>query len=395
MKKLILTLTVLLSFTGLSAQDRAAMDSLQNIIDRAGEALVKKNYPTAACLYNEAITFANEHPDEAITPWRKKNTSAHCQYNLACIYSLTGKKQAALNAFKQALDAGYSNYKWALEDKDLKNIQGESYFKELIRPLAEKYDYAAILKKGGKYSKSAKDAELPAFTYLEVNDPRLVHLRETLNLDSIAGHGDEISRIKNLCLWVHNTVRHDGSSANPEQKNALALIRICKEQNRGVNCRMLATILNECYLAMGFKSRFVTCLPKSEDDPDCHVVNVVWSRTLDKWIMADPSFYAFFTDKKGNLLGIAEARQMILDGKTVKTNPEINWNGQPRGEAEHIDYMTKNFYWFSCPARSTVDTESVDNRQNEDYLILAAGDFKPWQNDYITRDADVFWARPE
>ena len=270
MKKLILTLTVLLSFTGLSAQDRAAMDSLQNIIDRAGEALVKKNYPTAACLYNEAITFANEHPDEAITPWRKKNTSAHCQYNLACIYSLTGKKQAALNAFKQALDAGYSNYKWALEDKDLKNIQGESYFKELIRPLAEKYDYAAILKKGGKYSKSAKDAELPAFTYLEVNDPRLVHLRETLNLDSIAGHGDEISRIKNLCLWVHNTVRHDGSSDNPEQKNALALIRICKEQNRGVNCRMLATILNECYLAMGFKSRFVTCLPKSEDDPDCH-----------------------------------------------------------------------------------------------------------------------------
>ena len=52
--------------------------------------------------------------------------------------------------------------------------------------------------------------------------------------------------------WVHNAVRHDGSSRNPTSRNAIDLIEVCRKENRGINCRMMAQVLNECYLAMGF-----------------------------------------------------------------------------------------------------------------------------------------------
>lgn len=393
MKHVILTLLAVLCCAGLSAQNKEVSDSLQTILNEAGKALTEKNYRKADCLYREAMDYAHTQSDKDVPKWMKQNIDANSYYNIACIYSLMDKKEPALNAFKNAIDAGYSGYSWAMKDSDLNNIRKESYFKELMRQLQANYDYPEILKKSGKYQGDAADANLPRFTYLDPDDPRLVTLRKTLNLDSIAGNGDEISKIKNLCLWVHNTVRHDGGSNNPTEKNALALIKVCKEENRGVNCRMLSTILNECYLAMGFKSRFMTCLPKSDKDTDCHVVNIVWSSQLNKWIMADPSFYAFFLDSKGNLLGLEEARQMIIAGKAVKVNPEANWNGQKRSEAQHLDYMAKNLYWFSCPVASTYDTETEG--AEDGYAMLAPGDFKPWQNNYLSRDPGYFWTRPE
>lgn len=59
----------------------------------------------------------------------------------------------------------------------------------------------------------------------------------------------------------------------------------------------MAQMLNECYLAMGFKSRFITCMPKVMIN-DCHVINAVYSNTLDKWLWMDPTFNAYVTDEK-------------------------------------------------------------------------------------------------
>lgn len=59
----------------------------------------------------------------------------------------------------------------------------------------------------------------------------------------------------------------------------------------------MAQMLNECYLAMGFKSRFITCMPKVMIN-DCHVINAVYSNTLNKWLWMDPTFNAYVTDEK-------------------------------------------------------------------------------------------------
>jgi hypothetical protein len=85
---------------------------------------------------------------------------------------------------------------------------------------------------------------IPKFTYQSPNDSNLVGIRRDFKLDSIAGQGNEVSRILNLMHWVHTVVQHDGNSYNPEPRNTENLLKVCREENRGVNCRMMATILN-------------------------------------------------------------------------------------------------------------------------------------------------------
>ena len=131
------------------------------------------------------------------------------------------------------------------------------------------------------------------FEYQSAENPNLKKIRQDLKLDSIAGKGSELSQIFNLLHWVHNLVKHDGSSNNPTLKNAIELINVCKVENRGVNCRMLATILNECYLSLGIKSRYITCMPKETNFDDCHVINMVYSNELKKWIWIDPTFDSY------------------------------------------------------------------------------------------------------
>lgn len=53
-------------------------------------------------------------------------------YNLSCSYSLLSRPREALQALKKAIDLGYSDLYHLLTDKDLKNIQNESGFLELV-----------------------------------------------------------------------------------------------------------------------------------------------------------------------------------------------------------------------------------------------------------------------
>lgn len=173
-----------------------------------------------------------------------------------------------------------------------------------------------IYKTGATYNYS-DTRSVPKFTYQSMDDPNLIRIRKDLHLDSIAGSGNELSQIFNLMHWVHNLIKHDGNSNNPTLKNAIDLIKVCKAENRGVNCRMLATVLNECYLSMGIKSRYITCMPRETEFDDCHVINTVYSNDLNKWIWIDPTFEAYVMDDEGNLLGIHEVRERLIHGQPL------------------------------------------------------------------------------
>jgi hypothetical protein len=65
-----------------------------------------------------------------------------------------------------------------------------------------------------------------------------------------------------------------------------------KLKTQGIGYRILATVLNDVYLAMGFKSRHITCMSADSDDEDCHVVNIVYSNMLNKWLYVDATWEA-------------------------------------------------------------------------------------------------------
>lgn len=224
--------------------------------------------------------------------------------------------------------------------------------------------YIDVLRKGEKYN-SKDNRTIPGFTYQSKNDSNLIKLRQSFHLDSVAGQGNEVSQMINLMRWVHDIVRHDGGSSNPKLKNAIDLINICHSENRGVNCRMMATILNECYLAMGFPSRFVTCMPRETNFDDCHVINMVYSRDLKKWIWMDPTFEAYVMDEKGNLLGIEEVREKLIKGEMLILNPDANWNRKSsQTKADYLDsYMAKNLYRIQCMSHSYYNAETSTPNQ--------------------------------
>jgi len=245
------------------------------------------------------------------------------------------------------------------------------------------------------------------FTYSAPDDSDLIKLREEYKLDSVAGDGGEIERITNLLHWASNIVRHEDRMLENVPRNALDLIASCVKENRGVNCRMKATILNEAYLAMGFKSRHVTCMPADTADRDCHVINMVYSDSLGKWLNMDPSFDACFMDSARNILSIAEIRQMMINGDSLILNDELNYNGGSRSVLRHKSYIAKNLFRFSCPLESEFGYETLENElQIQIYLNPLGYDEKyvgktyQYGNEnnklikYFTDNSEYFWAAP-
>jgi hypothetical protein len=267
-----------------------------------------------------------------------------------------------------------------------------------------------ILKKAEAYDRS-DNRFIPAFSYQSKDNPNLVMIRKELKLDSVAGTGSELSQIFNLMHWVHNLIKHDGSSNSPYLRNAVDMIKICKAEKRGLNCRMMAIILNECYLSLGIKSRYITCMPRETEFDDCHVINMVYSKDLNKWIWIDPTFDAYVMDDKGNMLGLQEVRERLIKGQPLVLNADANWNNtnlQTKGNYLEF-YMAKNLYRLETTQVSEYNIETYKKGKEITYIQLLPLDGiqqTPQKKEeinqitgvkfiyYKTNNPDLFWAKP-
>jgi hypothetical protein len=282
----------------------------------------------------------------------------------------------------------------------------------IVAKLKETNDYLWILKRAETYNPN-DTREIPKFTYMDSSDIHLKALRKGFHLDSIAGTGNEVSKILNLLHWMHNIVPHDGSGGNPEVKNAMAMINTCKKDNRGLNCRGMAMALTECYLAMGIKARYIVCLPKDSlgIDQDCHVINIVYSKAHKKWLWIDPTFDAYVMNENGDLLSIEEVRDRVINEKPLILNPDANWNHKSSQTVGYYlrTYMAKNMYRFECALDNQYDRETSVPGKRTSYVNLYPVEYFKQEKQkteegkeskvtfisYPTNDPKKFWAAPE
>jgi hypothetical protein len=273
--------------------------------------------------------------------------------------------------------------------------------------------YLEILKGAKKYNLN-DSRKIPKFSYQSKENENLKNLNKKYNLDSIAGQGNEVSQIINLLHWVHYLIPHDGNSENPQIKNAMSLINECKILKRGLNCRGLATVLNESYLSLGFKSRIITCIPKDslKIDNDVHVINMVFAKSLKKWLWIDPTNNAYVMDEKAELLSIEEVREKLINDKPLFINPDANWNRKESTNKEWYlyNYMAKNLYMLECPVESEFDLETNIKDKEIKYIRLIPLDYfeqLPDSSEYLDKNLNVkfikyktnhpalFWKNPE
>lgn len=254
-----------------------------------------------------------------------------------------------------------------------------------------------ILKESPKYQPDT--IAKPLFVYAQPSDSLLTLSRDRFNLDSIAGNGDDISRIKNLLYWVHNNITHDGSNGlAPGPRNLRNTFESSKRDSCGYNCRALAISLTEALLAEGIAARYITCESKNWDtDGDCHVICVAWSESLRKWIWVDPTFAAYITDENGLLLHPGEVRYRLQNDLPLYLNEDANWNNRSKQTKERYlgDYMAKNLYIMSANTLNQAEPEGETwHPVGTTAAIVPVG--SNYTDAYvITTDDDWFWQAPD
>ncbi|MEA4916337.1 TPR end-of-group domain-containing protein [Proteiniphilum sp.] len=411
MKKIFILFVIIIggSFTTFGQTGSPIFDNfiskLDSIQKQYSQYYDKGEYKKTEASLREMLKLTDnlELPAEDMTKYKISLASikANTYYNLACTYSLLNKKKEAVNAFEKAIEASYSEYRHAKADADLDNIRKEKKFIALLNQIKQ-FDKLFILQNSNKYQKENTDS-LPQFTYQSTDNRNLKEVRTFFNLDSVAGNGDEVSKIINILNFAHNTIKHNGNNFALCEFDAIDIYNYNKSTGKGVNCRHLAIALNEMYLSMGFSSRYVTCMPKNPDDPDCHVINTVYSTQLQKWVWVDPTFNAYVKDENGNLLSIAEVRECLIANKPLVLNEDANWNNISKQTKEYYldNYMAKNLYWIQCIDYSRFNPESRYRKNENKYIALLPVGFEFDLPDgiitpkYVTHDPDYFWQAPQ
>jgi len=398
MKRLIYILLIVVCScsTTISAQTEISItefgEKFEILFKKIFEDYEKKDYLAGEKLTNEVISLYNLLSKENQENY--KEIQANMYYQLACLFSLQYKKDEAIDTLKKAIELGWKNYSHTNNDSDLDNIRNDQEFKTLLQDLREISDYHYILMGSEGYQK-ADTTGLPHFTYEDVSSSNLKSLRKFFNLDSIAGEGDEISQILNLLKWVHDNIRHNGNNFTFCEFDAIDLYNYCKTTGEGVNCRLLAISLNEVYLSMGFKSRYITGMPKKLGN--AHVINCVYSTTLKKWLWMDPTMNAYWRDENGNFLSIEEVRERYIEGLPLILNDDANWNNERKETKEsYLDnWMSEYLYWFSCPINSRFNPESPYRNDDQLYINLCPLGYErsilPNVKSIATNDAAYFW----
>lgn len=275
-------------------------------------------------------------------------------------------------------------------------------------------EWSRLLRESATFSaQRPADAVDVSFQYAPATDPDLTRLRQTYQLDSIAGRGSEIERIINLTRWTFRLTGHANNPEIPKELNAFHLIHLARDEHMQINCYMKTIILNEVFLAMGFASRQTHLLPHSREEEASHFVTSVYSRSLGKWIFMDPDMGAYVTNDKGDILGVSEVRDRLVRGQrlVVRGFDDGGLLGLGGAWQELMNFKRGVSYpWFltdfvfkiQCPQVSMFDQRSRPNRSYfqlipDGYrpeLLRAPDTTKSGNTIYFVNDEGLFWQKP-
>ncbi len=176
--------------------------------------------------------------------------------------------------------------------------------------------------------------------------------RAGLDLDVIENSTETTwEKAVQLAAFVSKNIPHDNQKKWINRRNAITLWRYSRRIPTGFNCRWHAILLSELLLTIGIKNCFVTCLPKDNEDGDCHVVNLVWLPETGNWAMVDSDMTEYVVDENERPLSLKEMREFVCTNREfyIRALPgfENAWIVSDEGKEYMKCYWAKNLYWFA------------------------------------------------
>ena len=291
---------------------------------------------------------------------------------------------AVLAAFAKLVLSGYE-----LQVSGIKNQVIEIRFD---RTNKIRYDeMVKLLREAGRYKADTADVEINYVPDIK----RAEEIRDYFCLDTLYDASASTWE-KTLAIgkFVATNIPHDNQKEYPEYVNAIGLWEYTKTVAPAFNCRLHSILTYELLTAAGIKARYITCLPYDRNDNDCHVVNEVWLPETGKWVMIDTDMKRYVTDRKGNLLSLAEIREHFINDKKL-----VVYHGfdNPSSKISYYHaYMAKNTYWFCCWGDLGFYQEDYrtfpESKLRSRYYALVPEGFETFSGREITtHDPDQFW----
>lgn len=192
----------------------------------------------------------------------------------------------------------------------------------------------------------------------EFDCPEFKELETKYNLVKIAGIGSDFVRAKKLLHYLAPRLTHSSWYDNHIECNALRLLEYSLDNpEQGINCLNKSKILVECCMALGIYARRVSIMPFSPYDFDNHVVAEIYDRTLEKWIMLDPTTDGYFIDETKTPLSLLEIRSKFANAEFVTyVSSTSSLKNVEKLRAKYTDvnmYICKNLFYFKIEKHST------------------------------------------
>jgi hypothetical protein len=274
------------------------------------------------------------------------------------------------------------------------------------------HEWANLLNEHQTFSANPPgDSTIVRFYYADSSDENLKLLRDTYDLDSVAGSGSEIDRIINLTKWVYELTGHANNPEFPKEVNAFTLIHMATVEDQTINCYMKTVILNEVFLSMGFYSRQIHLLPHSHEKDESHFVTSVYSRTLGKWLWMDPDFGIYLVDEEGNILGYTEIRRRLISGDPLiehDLQTDQSWLSKVWDlficwieAADYQWYLSKNIFKVRCQQISIFNQRSKPDKVYFELIpdgyreeLLNTSEMTERGKIIYINDEQLFWQTP-
>lgn len=210
--------------------------------------------------------------------------------------------------------------------------------------------YSGILFNYRNFDGKTADDVIYDFSCLEYEE-----LREKYELVKIAGTGSDFQKAKRLLHYFAPKLTHSSWYDNHIECNALKLLEYSfGNPKQGINCLNKSKILEECCLALGIYARRVGIMPFSPYDFDNHVVNEIFDKKLNKWIMLDMTTDGYFVDENKTPLSLLEIREKFaLDEFVTFVKSTDRLTNLEKSRSDNVDknyYICKNLFYFSIGA---------------------------------------------
>ena len=225
--------------------------------------------------------------------------------------------------------------------------------------------YSGILANNQKFATKKETIDIITDDIIyEFDLKEFVELKEKYNLEYIAEGKSDFERAVSLLKYFSPKLTHSSWYDNHIECNALRLLEYSFDNpNQGINCLNKSKILEECLLAIGIYARRVGVMPYSPYDFDNHVVVEMFDRSLNKWIMLDPTTNGYFIDENKHPLSLLEIRDKFANDEFV-TYIDANFNLLEYNSLEKLEelkesnleqnvYICKNLFYFTIDKKST------------------------------------------